>query len=217
MLAEKYSIRLWNGCQVTTATTPASPAQPAARTMWGGMRALGVLAESAARSRMGSIDGGPNVGPRCLVGEEVPLCIVTNLKCRPRSINNRRQSLLRGRTWSLETWVGAGAVRKIIRLEEGSGDGTGGTDERKGAVLSPWLSQAELSTFSKSSRGLPRLIYLSYQFSFHTLGEDYHALIRRYQLNVGGLRIGVRREAQISAYSTGGGDSCVEGLPKSPR
>ena len=49
-----------------------------------------------------------------------------------------------------------------------------------------WLAEAELSTCSNSQHILPRSIYLSHQFSFHTLGEDYHALIRRHQLNICG-------------------------------
>jgi len=40
-----------------------------------------------------------------------------------------------------------------------------------------WLSQAEISTFSKSQRVLPWSLYLSHQFSFHTLGQDPHSMI----------------------------------------
>lgn len=79
-----------------------------------------------------------------------------------------------------------------------------------------WLAQAELSTYSRSPRILPRPIYLSHQFAFHTLGEDYHALIRRYQFDIGigarGHKIEVRREVQASAYPAGGGESFVEGF-----
>ena len=75
-----------------------------------------------------------------------------------------------------------------------------------------WLSQAELSSFSRSAKLLPRSIYLSHQFSFHTLGEDYHALIRRYQLDVSGAKIDVRREVQVSAYPAGSSESFVEGF-----
>ncbi|KAG6917081.1 hypothetical protein DXG01_003970 [Tephrocybe rancida] len=113
-------------------------------------------------------------------------------------------------TWNLGGWQG-GEVRKILGGEEGK-------REVKGR-RADWLAQAELSTCSKSSRVLPRPIYLSHQFSFHTLGEDYHALIRRYQLDIGGLKIDVRREVQVSAYTStsgGGGESFVEGFA-SPR
>lgn len=54
-----------------------------------------------------------------------------------------------------------------------------------------------MSTCSSSQQVIPRSIYLSHQFSFHTLGEDYHALIRRYQLNVSGNKIDVRKEVEI--------------------
>ncbi|KAG6839768.1 hypothetical protein C0991_011821 [Blastosporella zonata] len=118
-------------------------------------------------------------------------------------------------TWSLGGWQ-AGDVRKILGAESMMGEDTGGDKEVKGG-RADWLAQAELSTCSKSSRLLPRSIYLSHQFSFHTLGEDYHALIRRYQLDIGGTKIDVRREVQVSAYSAGsGGESFVEGFA-SPR
>lgn len=55
------------------------------------------------------------------------------------------------------------------------------------------MAEAELSTCSSSHRS----IYLSHQFSFHTLGEDYHALIRGYQLHVYGNKIDVRKEVEI--------------------
>lgn len=64
---------------------------------------------------------------------------------------------------------------------------------------------------------LPRSLYLSHQFSFHTLGEDYHALIRRYQFDISGTKIEVRKVVEISAYTSGGGESAfVEGF-SSPR
>jgi hypothetical protein len=79
-----------------------------------------------------------------------------------------------------------------------------------------WLAQAELSSFARSAKLLRRSIYLSHQFSFHTLGEDYHALVRRYQLDISGHKIDVRKEVQVSAYSAGSGESFVEGF-SSPR
>jgi hypothetical protein len=79
-----------------------------------------------------------------------------------------------------------------------------------------WLAHAELSSFARSAKLLPRSIYLSHQFSFHSLGEDYHALIRRYQLDISGHKIDVRKEVQVSAYSAGSGESFVEGF-SSPR
>ncbi|KIK57237.1 hypothetical protein GYMLUDRAFT_247197 [Collybiopsis luxurians FD-317 M1] len=74
-----------------------------------------------------------------------------------------------------------------------------------------WLAQAELSTYSKSTRVLPRSIYLSHQFSFRALGEDYHALIRRFQLDVSGTKIDVRKGVEVSAYPTAHSESFVEG------
>lgn len=75
-----------------------------------------------------------------------------------------------------------------------------------------WLAHAELSTFSRSKNVVPRVIYLSHQIAFHAFGEDYHALIRRYQFDVPVSKIEVRREVQASAYSTGlGGETFVQG------
>ncbi|KAK0213164.1 hypothetical protein DFS33DRAFT_1248197 [Desarmillaria ectypa] len=82
-----------------------------------------------------------------------------------------------------------------------------------------FLSQAELSTNSKSRQILPRSIYLSHQFTFHTLGEDYHALIRRYQLDITGVNIEVRKQVQVSAYSTSniGGEAFIEASSSASR
>ena len=66
--------------------------------------------------------------------------------------------------------------------------------------LLSWLAEAELTTCSNSQHILPRSIYLAHQFSFHTLGEDYHALIRRHQLDICGEQIKVRKQVEISAY-----------------
>jgi hypothetical protein len=79
-----------------------------------------------------------------------------------------------------------------------------------------WLAQAEISTCSSSTKILPRSIYLSHQFFFYTLGEDYHALIRRQQLDINGTKLEVRKEVEVSAYPAGSGESFVEGFT-SPR
>ncbi|KAJ7878106.1 hypothetical protein B0H14DRAFT_2190981, partial [Mycena olivaceomarginata] len=65
---------------------------------------------------------------------------------------------------------------------------------------------------------LPRAIYLSHQFAFYTLGEDYHALIRRYQFAIGGAKIDVRRQVEVSAFAfgpNGGDEAFVEGYNSS--
>ena len=75
-----------------------------------------------------------------------------------------------------------------------------------------WLSRAELSTFSLSPKVLPRLIYLSHQFSFHALGEDYHALIRSLHFDVPSSKIEVRKPIEVSAFATGESESFVQDL-----
>ena len=68
-------------------------------------------------------------------------------------------------------------------------------------IPNSWLSRAELSTCSPSPRILPRLIYLSHQFSFYALGEDYHALVRSAHLDVPASKIEVRKTIEVSAFA----------------
>ncbi len=75
-----------------------------------------------------------------------------------------------------------------------------------------WLSRAELSTFSLSPKVLPRLIYLSHQFSFHALGEDYHALIRSLHFDVPSSKIEVRKPIEVSAFATGESEAFIQDL-----
>ncbi|KAF8903655.1 hypothetical protein CPB84DRAFT_1773819 [Gymnopilus junonius] len=80
-------------------------------------------------------------------------------------------------------------------------------------ISADWLAQGEISTCSSSEVVLPRSLYLSHQFSFHTLGEDYHALIRRYQFDINGDKIEVRKEVEVvSAFSPSSAGAGV-GLP----
>jgi hypothetical protein len=75
-----------------------------------------------------------------------------------------------------------------------------------------WLAEAELSTCSRSLRVLPRSVYLSHQFFFYTLGEDYHTLIRLYRLGVIGDKLDVRQEVEISMHDGRSSSSFVEGF-----
>ncbi|KAH9974735.1 hypothetical protein BGW80DRAFT_1159295, partial [Lactifluus volemus] len=52
-----------------------------------------------------------------------------------------------------------------------------------------WLSFAELRTSLQSPLVLPRSLYLSHQFSFHALNDDYHGRLRRFQLDTLGPKI----------------------------
>lgn len=78
--------------------------------------------------------------------------------------------------------------------------------------VTSWLAQAELSIHSLSTKIIPRSIYLSHQFTFQSLGEDYHALIRRYRFDVGGAKIEVRREVEAIAFAAETSESFVEGF-----
>ncbi|KAG2046272.1 hypothetical protein BDR06DRAFT_1037767 [Suillus hirtellus] len=64
------------------------------------------------------------------------------------------------------------------------------------------LAHAELSTCSRSPNVVPRLISLAHQFNFYTLGEDYHALIRRNQLDIPGTKMDVRKERRLLTSSS---------------
>ncbi|KAI0684773.1 hypothetical protein C8T65DRAFT_701928 [Cerioporus squamosus] len=111
-------------------------------------------------------------------------------------------SLARGRDWP--------EVRQSLRSASGGRLGVG----RAGRIAkADWLSRAELSTFSPSPRILPRLIYLSHQFSFHALGEDYHALIRSSHIDVPSSKIEVRKPIEVSAFASGDSEAFVQGIP----
>jgi len=67
-----------------------------------------------------------------------------------------------------------------------------------------WLSQSELSTFSRSREMLPGSLYLSHQMTFGAFLDDYHALVRRHDLNLPSRKIEVRKEVEASAAPASG-------------
>ncbi|KAG2014393.1 hypothetical protein CC2G_011214 [Coprinopsis cinerea AmutBmut pab1-1] len=101
-------------------------------------------------------------------------------------------------TWNLQRGKEWDEIFVPMHVEREGGRGRGGGGGRG----EEWISQAELSTFSPSRAVLPRPIYLSHQFSFHNLGEDYHALIRGYRFDIVGTKIDVRRDVPVQAFST---------------
>lgn len=109
-------------------------------------------------------------------------------------------------TWQLKRHRDWGEVKHVQHLSARSPGRT---------PIANSLAHAELSTCSRSPNVVPRLIYLAHQFNFYTLGEDYHALIRRNQLDITGTKMEVRKEVEVSPYSAGTGESFVEGF--SPR
>ena len=80
-------------------------------------------------------------------------------------------------------------------------------------IHSNWLSEAELSTSSRTRPPRTRSIYLHHQFSFYALGEDYHALVRNYRLDFAVSKLEVRKAVQISAHTAGDGGSFGGALP----
>ncbi|KAF9445816.1 hypothetical protein P691DRAFT_784691 [Macrolepiota fuliginosa MF-IS2] len=93
-------------------------------------------------------------------------------------------------TWNLQRKRDWEEIRKPV--------GEGIVSRQREGFSADWLARAELSTCSRSPRILPRSLYLSHQFTFWTLGEDYHALLRQYHFDVRGSKIHVRREVQVS-------------------
>ena len=59
-----------------------------------------------------------------------------------------------------------------------------------------------MSTFTRSPGVLPRSIYLTHQFGFHTFGEDYHALLRSHRFDLPITKVEVRKEVEISAFAS---------------
>ncbi|KAF4600268.1 hypothetical protein EYR38_004892 [Pleurotus pulmonarius] len=111
-------------------------------------------------------------------------------------------------TWNLRRDFDRLPARKSLAVRSDSAS----HQARVRVSKNDWLAQAELSTHSLSTKMIPRSIYLSHQFTFQTLGEDYHALIRRYRFDVGGAKIEVRREVEASAFAAETSESFVEGF-----
>ncbi|KZV62983.1 hypothetical protein PENSPDRAFT_229084 [Peniophora sp. CONT] len=81
--------------------------------------------------------------------------------------------------------------------------------KKRGALLTKpnWLAHAELQTSSSSRRIVPRTIYLSHQFTFFALNDDYHGPLRRHRFNLAGKVVSVRRAVSVSAHPTSAGDA----------
>ncbi|KAF9037221.1 hypothetical protein BJ165DRAFT_1375558 [Panaeolus papilionaceus] len=101
----------------------------------------------------------------------------------------------------IATWALAQRGREWVEVKKDLGGMRIRRDERGGRG-GDWLAEAEITTCSKSTRVLPRSLYLSHQFSFYTLGEDYHALIRRLHLDIIGSKIEVRTTVSINTYAS---------------
>jgi hypothetical protein len=80
-------------------------------------------------------------------------------------------------------------------------------------VYGSWLSEAELSTSSRTQPLRTRSIYLHHQFSFYAFGEDYQGLVRSHRFDFSVSKLEVRKAVQISAYMTGDGGSLGGALP----
>ncbi|KAK7039125.1 hypothetical protein VNI00_010310 [Paramarasmius palmivorus] len=134
----------------------------------------------------------------------------------PTDLNGKDSTVA---TWNLRRRKDWGEIKKPLEearrnsYDHLAAEGGVAKGKTKSNGQADWLAQAELSTFHKSPRVLPRSIYLTHQFSFHALGEDYHALIRRYQFDISGSKIEVRKGVEVSAYPAGPGtsESFVEG------
>ncbi|KAG8947250.1 hypothetical protein FRC03_001135 [Tulasnella sp. 419] len=94
-------------------------------------------------------------------------------------------------SWDVGRENGWGEVRDAISPAVPVGD--------KHHVKSDWLSQAELSTTSKSPRILPPSIYLSHQFNFYGLAnQDYVPLLLKAQFDLPIAPLKVRKQVEIT-------------------
>ncbi|KAG8907150.1 hypothetical protein FRB99_005258 [Tulasnella sp. 403] len=96
-------------------------------------------------------------------------------------------------SWDLKRDKSWDEVKDVIKTP--ADDGKGG---RRSLGRADTLSQAELSTSSTSPHILPPSVYLSHQFNFFALCEDWHALLRQSHLDLPIRKIDVRKEVEIS-------------------
>jgi hypothetical protein len=118
-------------------------------------------------------------------------------------------------TWSLRRsseWPSVKQIVKDITITRRNAVGkskwvfpTSSTNGSLKDMCSNWLSEAELSTTSRTQPLRTRSIYLHHQFCFYAFGEDYHALVRSYRFDVPTRRLEVRKDVQISAHPAGEG------------
>ncbi|GJE97284.1 hypothetical protein PsYK624_135000 [Phanerochaete sordida] len=107
-------------------------------------------------------------------------------------------------TWTLRRAKDWKEIRRTMRPPQ--------PRRRHARVAKPdWLSQAELSTHSRSTRIVPRSLYLAHQFSFYTLGEDYHGLLRSFNFDVPAAKVEVRRQIEVNASGSSMSESFVSG------
>ncbi|KIJ49869.1 hypothetical protein M422DRAFT_44663 [Sphaerobolus stellatus SS14] len=155
---------------------------------------------NANRERGGEVHGGGHGEEGELVGKEGVVAV---------------WSVRRGREW--------GEVRGNVSGPSDKGeDKVIGESEKKVSSL----HKAELTPHSRLPTILPRPIYLSHQFSFHTFegegGGDYHALLRKAQFDIPCVRIEVRKDVEVhpspSSFGAGGrgAGTGTAGLDPSP-
>jgi hypothetical protein len=66
----------------------------------------------------------------------------------------------------------------------------------------PWSAGAEIETFSRSTRMLPRSVYLSHQFNFfHLPSDDWSSHFSQGDFDVQLTKVDVRREVEITSSS----------------
>ncbi|KAG9076369.1 hypothetical protein FS749_011877, partial [Ceratobasidium sp. UAMH 11750] len=130
------------------------------------------------------------------------------------SVDNEAGALiLGGAEGAGQTW---GAVMR--ELEWGEVRGLlhkAGVVEQDGkaanAGRSEWLAQAEITTCTRSTKLLSGPIYLSHQFAFMSLCQDWQALLQQAHLNLPAAKIAVRREVSARAIAQTGSDGAFLG------
>ncbi|CAE7148824.1 unnamed protein product [Rhizoctonia solani] len=112
-----------------------------------------------------------------------------------------------GKTWGIvrreKEW---GEVRRTVErvAEEKRG-------KKAKSTHSEWLAQAEISTCTRSLKLLPGPIYLSHQFAFFRLCQDWEALLQQSHFNLPATKIIVRREVSARPIADSGSEGAFIG------
>ncbi|QRV90460.1 hypothetical protein RhiJN_18478 [Ceratobasidium sp. AG-Ba] len=113
-----------------------------------------------------------------------------------------------GKTWgSVLREIEWGQVQAILSQIEGKKEEA----VKSKSTRSDWLAQAEITTCTRSLKLLPGPIYLSHQFAFFSLCQDWQALLQQSHLNLPDMKITVRREVSARAIAETGSEGAFLG------
>ncbi|KAG8688416.1 hypothetical protein FRC11_005462 [Ceratobasidium sp. 423] len=113
-----------------------------------------------------------------------------------------------GKTWGIvrreREWGEVKKTIEMVKMEEKRG-------KKAKSSKSEWLAQAEISTCTRSLKLLSGPIYISHQFAFYALHQDWEALLQQAHLNLPARRITVRREVSARPIADTGSEGAFLG------